>query len=297
MEIKRVGVVGCGLMGHGIAQVCAQAGYDVVVRELDQEKLDSGLGRITKQLSRAVEKGRMEQSQAEEVGSRIKPTLAYEDLADSDLVIEAITEDLDMKLEMWKELDRIVKEDALFATNTSSLGVVNQAAVTSRPQHFLGLHFFNPAQVMPLLEVVQSISTSTGALEAGFEFGSSLQKTVVHARDKTGFIVNRLLIPFLLDAIRAYEEGFGTIEQIDTAMKGGANHPMGPFELLDFVGLDTSHSVGEIMFDEYRERRFAPPPTLRKMVAAGYLGRKSGRGFYDYSGEKPVPMDRQHATD
>jgi 3-hydroxybutyryl-CoA dehydrogenase len=297
MEIKRVGVVGCGLMGHGIAQVCAQAGYDVVIRELSQEKLDSGLGKITKQLSRAVEKGRMEQSQADEVSGRIKTTLAYEDLADSDLVIEAITEDLDMKLEMWKELDQIVKDGALFATNTSSLGVVNQAAVTSRPEHFIGLHFFNPAQVMPLLEVVESISTGTGALEAGFEFGSSLKKTVVHARDKTGFIVNRLLIPFLLDAIRAYEEGFGTIEQIDTAMKAGANHPMGPFELLDFVGLDTSHSVGEIMFEEYRERRFAPPPTLRKMVAAGYLGRKSGRGFYDYSGEKPVPMDRQHATD
>jgi 3-hydroxybutyryl-CoA dehydrogenase len=297
MEIKRVGVVGCGLMGHGIAQVCAQAGYDVVVRELDQEKLDSGLGKITKQLSRAVEKGRMEQSQADEVSGRIKTTLAYEDLADSDLVIEAITEDLDMKLEMWKELDQIVKNEALFATNTSSLGVVNQAAVTSRPEHFIGLHFFNPAQVMPLLEVVESISTGTGALEAGFEFGSSLKKTVVHARDKTGFIVNRLLIPFLLDAIRAYEEGFGTIEQIDTAMKAGANHPMGPFELLDFVGLDTSHSVGEIMFEEYRERRFAPPPTLRKMVAAGYLGRKSGRGFYDYSGEKPVPIDRLHEGD
>jgi 3-hydroxybutyryl-CoA dehydrogenase len=297
MEIKKVGVVGCGLMGHGIAQVCAQAGYDVAVREVDQQKLDTGLGKIGKQLSRGVEKGRMEQAQADEVSARIDGTLAYEDLADCDLVIEAITEDLDKKLEMWKELDQIVKDEALFASNTSSLGVVNQAAVTSRPEQFLGLHFFNPAQVMPLLEVVQAISTSTGALEAGFEFGNSLGKTVVHAHDKTGFIVNRLLIPFLLDAIRAYEEGFGTIEQIDTAMKGGANHPMGPFELLDFVGLDTSHSVGEIMFEEYRERRFAPPPTLRKMVAAGYLGRKSGRGFYDYSGEKPVPMDRQHATD
>jgi 3-hydroxybutyryl-CoA dehydrogenase len=297
MDIKKVGVVGCGLMGHGITQVCAQSGYEVVVRELTQETLDTGLGRIRKQLDRAVEKGRMEQSQAEEVLARIQPTLAYDDLADSDLVIEAITEDLDLKLEMWKALDPIVKEEALFATNTSSLGVVNQAAVTKRPEHFLGLHFFNPAQVMPLLEVVQSITTSTGALENGFQFGKSLNKTVVHARDKAGFIVNRLLIPFLLDAIRAYEEGFGTIEQIDTAMKGGANHPMGPFQLLDFVGLDTSHSVGEIMFDEYRERRFAPPPTLRKLVTAGHLGRKTGRGFYDYSGEEPVPMDRQHATD
>jgi 3-hydroxybutyryl-CoA dehydrogenase len=297
MAIKKVGVVGCGLMGHGIAQVAAQAGYDVVVREVDQAKLDSGLGKVTKQLSRAVEKGRMEQSQADEVTGRIKGTLDYADFADCDLVIEAITEDLDMKLEMWRALDPIVKQEALFATNTSSLGVVNQAAVTQRPEQFLGLHFFNPAQVMPLLEVVQSITTSTAALEEGFEFGQSLQKTVVHARDKTGFIVNRLLIPYLLDAIRSYEEGFGTIEQIDSAMKAGANHPMGPFELLDFVGLDTSYSVGEIMFEEYRERRFAPPPMLRKLVAAGHLGRKSGRGFYDYSGEKPVPIDHQSTTD
>jgi 3-hydroxybutyryl-CoA dehydrogenase len=239
----------------------------------------------------------MEQSQANEVEGRIKGTLDYQDFIDCDLVIEAITEDLDMKVDMWRTLDEIVKEDALFATNTSSLSVVNQAAVTNRPEHFLGLHFFNPAQVMPLLEVVQSITTSTGALETGFEFGKSLNKTVVHAHDKTGFIVNRLLIPYLFDAIRAYEEGFGTIEQIDIAMKGGANHPMGPFELLDFVGLDTSKSVGEIMFDEYRERRVAPPPTLRKLVAAGHLGRKTRRGFYDYSGDQPVPMDHQHATD
>jgi 3-hydroxybutyryl-CoA dehydrogenase len=297
MDIKKVGIVGCGLMGHGITQISAQAGYDVVVRELNQEKLDSGLGKIKKQLARAVEKQKMEQAQAEDVLGRIKGTLDYEDLADCDLVVEAITEDLDLKLEMWRAVDPIVKSEALLATNTSSLGVVNQAAVTERPEHFIGLHFFNPAQVMPLLEVVESVTSSTGALEAGFEFGKSLDKVVVHARDKTGFIVNRLLIPFLLDAIRAYEEGFGTIEQIDTAMKGGANHPMGPFQLLDFVGLDTTNSVGEIMFDEYRERRFAPPPTLRKLVAAGHLGRKSGRGFYDYSGEEPVPIDRQHATD
>jgi 3-hydroxybutyryl-CoA dehydrogenase len=297
MDIKKVGVVGCGLMGHGITQVCAQAGYEVAVREVDQERLDSGVGKIKKQLARAVEKGRMEQSQADEVVGRIKGTLSYDDLAESDLVIEAITEDLDLKIEMWKTLDGIVKQQALFATNTSSLTVVDQAAATERPEHFLGLHFFNPAQVMPLLEVVQSITTSTGALEAGFEFGKSLKKTVVHARDKAGFIVNRLLIPYLFDAIRAYEEGFGTIEQIDIAMKGGANHPMGPFELLDFVGLDTSNSVGEIMFQEYREKRVAPPPTLRKLVAAGFLGRKTGRGFYDYSGDEPVPLDRQHATD
>src|SRR5436309_14172256 len=220
MAIKNVGVVGCGLMGHGITQIAAQAGYDVTVRDVSQEKLDSGLGRISKQLSRAVEKGRMEQAQADEVTARIKPTLDYGDLADCDLVIEAITEDLDTKLAMWRELDQIVKEGALFATNTSSLGVIDQAAVTKRTERFIGLHFFNPAQVMPLLEVVQSIATSTGALEQGFEFGRTLNKTVVHARDKAGFIVNRLLIPYLLDAIRAYEEGFGSIEQIDTAMKG-----------------------------------------------------------------------------
>jgi 3-hydroxybutyryl-CoA dehydrogenase len=293
MDIKKVGVVGCGIMGHGIAQVSAQAGYEVTVHELTQDRLDSGLGRIRKQLARAVEKGRMEQSAADEVMDRINPTLDYGAFADCDLVLEAITEDLEQKLEMWRQLDPIVKQEALFATNTSSLGVINQAAVTERPERFLGLHFFNPAQVMPLLEVVQSITTSPEALDAGFEFGRQVGKTTVHARDKTGFIVNRLLIPYLLDAIRAYEEGVGTIEQIDAAMKGGANHPMGPFELLDFVGLDTAHSVGEIMFDEYRERRFAPPPTLRKMVVAGFLGRKSGRGFYDYSGDKPVPMDHQ----
>jgi 3-hydroxybutyryl-CoA dehydrogenase len=297
MAIKNVGIVGCGLMGHGIAQVAAQAGYDVTVREVSQERLDSGLGKIGKQLARAVEKGRMEQSQADEVTARIKPTLAYDDFADCDLVIEAITEDLEQKLLMWGELDGIVKEEALFATNTSSLGVIDQASATKRPERFLGLHFFNPAQVMPLLEVVQSISTSTGTLEEGFEFGRSLKKTVVHARDKAGFIVNRLLIPYLLDAIRAHEEGFGSIEQIDAAMKAGANHPMGPFELLDFVGLDTSHSVGEIMFTEFREKRFAPPPMLRKLVTAGHFGRKSGRGFYDYSGDKPVPIDHEHAED
>jgi 3-hydroxybutyryl-CoA dehydrogenase len=291
MDIKKVGVVGCGLMGHGIAQVAAQAGYDVVVREVSQEKLDAGLGKVQKQLARAVEKGKLEQSKADEAIGRIKGTLAYEDYADCDLVIEAITEDLEMKLDMWKALDPIVKDDALFATNTSSLGVIHQAAATKRPERFLGLHFFNPAQLMPLLEVVQTVTTRDGTLEAGFEFGRALGKTTVHAKDKTGFIVNRLLIPYLLDAIRAYEEGVGTIEQIDTAMQAGANHPMGPFTLLDFVGLDTSLSVAEIMFDEYREKRFAPPPTLRKMVVAGFLGRKSGRGFYDYSGDRPVAAD------
>jgi 3-hydroxybutyryl-CoA dehydrogenase len=291
MEINKVGVVGCGLMGHGIAQICAQAGWDVVVREADQGQLDKGIGKIEKQLGRAVEKGRMEQSDADAVKGRISPTLDYSDLAGSDLVIEAITEDLDAKLEMWRAVDGVAGEGATFATNTSSLPVIDQAMVTSRPERFLGLHFFNPAQVMPLLEVVQTVTTSEDTVKLGFAVGERLGKTCVHARDKTGFIVNRLLVPYMLDAIRAYEEGVGSIEEIDTAMKAGANHPMGPLELLDFVGLDTTKSIADVMFDEYRERRFAAPPTLRKMVAAGMFGRKSGKGFYDYSGEEPVPSD------
>jgi 3-hydroxybutyryl-CoA dehydrogenase len=291
MEISKVGVVGCGLMGHGITQICAEAGWDVVVREADQERLDRGIGKIEKQLARAVEKGKASQEDADAVRARIQPTLDYADLADCDLVIEAITEDLDAKLEMWKEVDAIVSEGAVFATNTSSLAVIDQAAGTSRPDRFCGLHFFNPAQVMPLLEVVQTVTTSEETLKVGFEVGERLGKTTVHAKDKTGFIVNRLLVPYLLDAIRAYEEGVGSVDQIDAAMKAGANHPMGPFTLLDFVGLDTTKSIADIMFDEYRERRFAAPPTLRKMVAAGYYGRKSGKGFYDYSGEEPVPTE------
>jgi 3-hydroxybutyryl-CoA dehydrogenase len=291
MEISKVGVLGCGLMGHGITQICAQAGWDVVVRELSQEKLDGGIGRIEKQLARAVEKGKASQEDADAVRARIQPTLDYGDLADCDLVIEAITEDLGMKLEMWKEVDTIVKEGSTFATNTSSLAVIDQAATTSRPDRFCGMHFFNPAQVMPLLEVVQTVTTSDETLKLAFEVGERLGKTTVHAKDKTGFIVNRLLVPYMLDAIRAYEEGVGTVDQIDAAMKAGANHPMGPFTLLDFVGLDTTKSIADIMFDEYRERRFAAPPTLRKMVAAGFYGRKSGKGFYDYSGEEPVPTE------
>ncbi|MFL5782038.1 MAG: 3-hydroxyacyl-CoA dehydrogenase family protein [Thermoleophilaceae bacterium] len=291
MEISKVGVLGAGLMGHGIAQIAAQAGWDVVLREVDQAHLDKGLGRIEKQLGRAVEKGRMEQAEADGVRGRINATLDYGDLSDCDLVVEAITEDLQLKLDMWRELDGIVKDGAVLATNTSSLSVIDQAVATERPHRFVGLHFFNPPQVMPLLEVVQTVTTDEESLKTGFEFGERLGKLTVHAKDKTGFIVNRLLVPYLLDAIRAYEEGVGSIEQIDAAMKAGANHPMGPFTLLDFVGLDTTKSIADIMFDEYRERRFAAPPTLRKMVAAGWHGTKTGRGFYDYSGDKPVAVD------
>jgi 3-hydroxybutyryl-CoA dehydrogenase len=287
-EIKNVGVLGCGLMGHGIAQVAAQGGYDVVVREVDQATLDKGLGKIEKQLARAVEKGKAEQADADAVRGRIQGTTDYADLADCDLVIEAITEDLERKLEMWREVDGIVKEGAYFATNKSSLPVIAQAAATARPERFLGLHFFNPAQVMKLVEVIRAVTTSDETFQAGVEFAKSIEKMGVQTRDNAGFIVNRLLVPYLLDGMRAYEEGVGTITEIDEAMKAGAGHPMGPLTLSDFVGLDTLGSICDVMFDEFREKRFAQPPILRKMLAAGWYGRKSGMGFYDYSGEAPA---------
>ena len=291
MEISKVGVLGAGLMGHGIAQVTAEAGYDVVLREVDQERLDKGTGRIEKQLARAVEKGKAEQSQADEVRGRIQGTLDYSDLADCDLVIEAITEDLDAKLEMWREVEAVAKPEAHFATNTSSLPVADQAAVTSRPERFLGLHFFNPAQVMPLLEVVRADGTAEDTAQLGFDLGDKLGKTTVAAGDNRGFIVNRLLVPYMLDAIRAHEDGIGSIEDIDTGMKAGASHPMGPITLADFVGLDTLASIARVMHEAYGEDRFAAPPTLTKLVEAGHFGRKSGRGYYDYSGDGPVAMD------
>ena len=288
MEIAKVGVVGCGLMGHGITQICAQAGWDVVVREIDQGQLDKGIGKIEKQLGRAVDKGKLESADADAVRARITPTLDYAELADCDLVIEAITEDLDAKLAMWREVDAIVKPEAFFATNTSSLAVAAQAEATGRPEKFLGLHFFNPAQVMPLLEVVRADATGDDAADLGFSLGDELGKTTVAARDNRGFIVNRLLVPYMLDAIRAYEQGVGSVEDIDTGMMAGASHPMGPLTLADFVGLDTLASIADVMVDAYGEERFAQPYTLRTLVEAGHYGRKSGRGFYDYSGEKPV---------
>jgi 3-hydroxybutyryl-CoA dehydrogenase len=291
MEIGKVGVLGCGLMGHGIAQICAQGGWDVTVREVSQDKLDAGIGKIDKQLGRAVEKGKMQQADADAVRGRIQPTLEYADLAECDLVIEAITEDLPSKLEMWKEVDGLVKSDATFATNTSSLSVAEQAAATSRPERFLGLHFFNPAQVMPLLEVVRAEETGDDAIRLGFELGEQLGKTTVAAHDNRGFIVNRLLVPYMLDAIRAREQGVGSTEDIDVAMKAGASHPMGPLTLADFVGLDTLASIADVMHEAYGEDRFAAPSSLTKLVDAGHYGRKSGRGFYDYSGERPAPVD------
>jgi 3-hydroxybutyryl-CoA dehydrogenase len=291
MAISKVGVVGCGLMGHGISQICAQAGWDVVVREIDQGALDKGMGKIEKQLSRAVEKGKIEQSEADAVLGRITPTLDYADLAGSDLVIEAITEDLDRKLEMWGEIDKLVSDDAFLATNTSSLPVATQADAMSRPERMIGLHFFNPPQVMPLLEVVRAEGSGDEAVALGFEVGEKLGKTTVAAKDNRGFIVNRLLVPYMLDAIRAHEQGVGSIEDIDTGMMAGASHPMGPLTLADFVGLDTLGAIAKVMAEAYGEDRFAAPETLQKMVSAGDFGRKSGKGFYDYSGDKPVPVD------
>ena len=288
-EIKKVGVVGGGLMGHGIAQVSATAGYDVVVREVDESVAEKCRGKITKQLQRAVEKGKTSQEDADAILGRITTTTDYGELADCDLVIEAITESLPLKLEMWKEVDAVAKPEAVFATNTSSLPVIDQAAATSRPERFVGLHYFNPAQVMKLVEVVRAVTTSDEAFETGLEFARSQNKLAIPTKDKAGFIVNRLLVPYMLDAIRAYEEGVGTVDEIDEAMKAGAAHPMGPLTLADFVGLDTLGSICDVLFDEFRERRFARPPTLRKMLSAGWYGRKSGMGFYDYSGEHPTP--------
>jgi len=291
MEIQRVGVLGCGLMGHGIAQISAQSGYEVVVREADQGALDKGLAKIEKQVGRAVEKDKLKQADADAVRGRIQGTLDYADLAGCDLIVEAITESLQVKCEMWREVDSLAGPEAVFATNTSSLAVIDQAAVTGRPERFLGLHFFNPPQVMALVEVVRCLTTSDEAFAIGKGFADSLGKLAIPTKDRAGFIVNRLLVPYMLDAIRAYEEGVGTIDEIDEAMKAGAGHPMGPLTLADFVGLDTLGSICDVLFDEFRERRFARPPTLRKMLSAGWYGRKSGRGFYDYSGEAPLPVE------
>jgi 3-hydroxybutyryl-CoA dehydrogenase len=288
-DIKRVGVLGAGLMGHGIAQVSAQAGYDVVLCDIDDAALQRGLGRIEKQLDRAVDKGKSTREEADAVRARIQATTGYAELAGCDLVVEAITESLERKLAMWREVDAVVTPEAVFATNTSSLPVIDQAVVTSRPERFLGLHYFNPAQVMKLVEVVRAVTTSDEALETGIAFARSQGKLAIPTRDKAGFIVNRLLVPYMLDAIRAHEEGVGSVAEIDEAMKAGAGHPMGPLTLADFVGLDTLGSICDVLWDEFRERRFAQPPTLRKMLGAGWHGRKSGMGFYDYSADVPAP--------
>jgi 3-hydroxybutyryl-CoA dehydrogenase len=293
MKIRKVGVLGCGLMGSGIAQVAAQAGYDVVVREVEQKFLDKGLGGITKSLARLVEKGKMQQADMDACLGRMKGTTDLRDLADCDIVIEAIIENAQLKRETYAELDKIVKPEAIFASNTSSLTITELSMATARPKQFAGLHFFNPVPLMKLVEVVRTILTSDDTFDTAYQFARSLGKDPVSCRDNSGFIVNRLLVPYILDAIRAYEEGVGSIEDIDKAMVLGCNHPMGPFTLLDFVGLDTTYYITHVMYEEYQEKRFASPPLLRRMVLAGRYGRKTGAGFYDYSGEKPVPFDRK----
>src|SRR5205823_7253826 len=281
-SIKRVGVLGCGLMGSGIAQVAAQAGYDTVVREVEQQFLDKGFKGIEKSLGRFVDKGTMSAADRDACVGRLKGTTSLDDLADCDIVIEAIIENAELKKETYAQLDKIVKPEAIFASNTSSLTITELSMATARPKQFVGLHFFNPVPLMKLVEVVRTILTSDEAFDSAFAFAKSLGKEPVAGRDNSGFIVNRLLVPYLLDAIRAYEEGAGSIEDIDKAMQLGCGYPMGPFTLLDFVGLDTTYYITDVMFNEYREKRFASPPLLRKMVLAGKFGRKSGSGFYQY---------------
>jgi len=293
MEINKVGVLGCGLMGSGIAQVAAMAGFDVTVLELDQKYLDKGFAGIEKSLAkfaeRPVDKGGITAQQKDAARARLKGTTNRQELADCDIVIEAIIENVQQKRDMYDSLDGIVKREAIFATNTSSISVTELMAATKRPERFIGLHFFNPVPLMKLVEVVRTIATAPDVYETAYEFGKKLGKVPVRTSDKTGFIVNRLLVPYLLDAIRAYEEGVGSIEDIDNAMKLGCGYPMGPFTLLDFVGLDTTYYITHVMYDEFKERRFASPPLLKRMVMAGWYGRKTGRGFYDYSNpEKPA---------
>ena len=283
MAIRKVGVVGCGLMGSGIAQVAAAAGFETVVREVSAELVDKGIKSIEKNLNRLAEKGSITEAVKGEIRGRLKGTTKVEDLKDCDVIVEAIIEQLPAKRELFAALDAICQSSTIFASNTSSLTITEISTATKRPQRFVGLHFFNPVPVMKLVEVVRTIATEPAVYEEMLAFGTKLGKTSVRAHDSTGFIVNRLLVPYLLDAIRALEEGVASIEDIDNSMKLGCGHPMGPLTLLDFVGLDTTYYISQIMFEEFKERRFAAPPLLKRMVLAGWNGRKSGRGFYDYS--------------
>jgi 3-hydroxybutyryl-CoA dehydrogenase len=282
MTIRKVGVVGCGLMGGGIAQTCAQSGYETIVREVNPELLDKGLARIHNAWDMMVNKGKLTQGQVDENRNRLHGTLNLEDFANCDLVIEAVIENMEEKLRLFPALDRIVKPEALLLSNTSSLNVTQMGAVTKRPDKICGLHFFNPAPVMKLVEVVKTISSSEDTIETVKHFAISLGKTPVIAKDTAGFIVNFLLIPYLLAAIRMLENGMATRDDIDTAMKLGCGYPMGPFTLLDYVGLDTTLWAAEAIYDEYKDPLYAPPPLLRRMVLSGMYGRKSGKGFYDY---------------
>jgi 3-hydroxybutyryl-CoA dehydrogenase len=294
MEIRKVGVLGCGLMGSGIAQTAAMAGFETVVREVSDEFLKKGFASIEKSLAKFAEKGTITSEQQKEIRDRLSGTTSSADLADCDIIIEAIIENLEEKRKTYGELDRVCKPETVFASNTSSISITEMMTATSaaRQKRFIGMHFFNPVPLMKLVEVIRTILTNEAVYEQAIEFGKRLGKVPVRAGDKTGFIVNRLLVPYMLDAIRALEEGVGSIVDIDTAMKLGCGYPMGPFTLGDFVGLDTTYYIAEIMFNEFREKRFAPPPLLKRMVMAGLYGRKSGRGFYDYTDLKnPTPMN------
>ena len=280
--MQTIGILGCGLMGSGIAQVCAQSGYRTIVREVDQSLVDQGLGRIKKFLNEGVKRGKVSTEDRDKVMANLSGTTQMADLSEVDIVIEAIVENLEAKQKMFAALDGVVKDDTVFASNTSSLCITEMASTTKRPDRFLGLHFFSPVPVMKLVEVIRGLATSEDTYNQGMAFVASLDKEPITAPDRPGFIVNRLLIPYLLDAIRAYESGVGTIEDIDQGMSVGCGHPMGPFTLLDFVGLDTTYYIANIMYEEFRDAAYASPPLLKRMVSAGRLGRKTGQGFYKY---------------
>jgi len=291
MEIKKVGVLGCGLMGSGIAQACATGGFEVISLEVDQKFIDKGFAGIRKSLEKFSSKGALKEP-VEQILARLKGTTRKEDLAGCDFIIEAIIENLEEKRKMFAAIDPIVKADAIFASNTSSISITETMTATKRQERFVGLHFFNPVPLMKLVEVIRTIATSDEVYETVYEFAKKLGKSPVRTSDKTGFVVNRLLVPYLLDAVRAYEEGVGSIRDIDAAMKLGCGYPMGPFTLLDFVGLDTTYYITDVMFEEFKEKRFASPSLLKRMVMAGWYGKKNGKGFYDWSNpENPVPQD------
>lgn len=282
MEIKKVGVVGCGIMGGGIAQVCAEAGYYTVTREINEELLNKGLSAIKANWNKNVSKNRMTEEEQRAALARLKGTTRMEDFEGCDLVIEAVIEQMDLKREVFGQLDQICPAHAVLATNTSCLSIIEMAAATKRPQKVMGIHFFNPVPMMKLVEIVRTISTSDETMDMGRQFSESLGKQVIEAKDSPGFVVNLLLIPFLLDAIRAYERGLATREDIDTGVKLGLNHPMGPLTLTDLVGLDTTLHIADAMYEDTKDAKYAPPILLQQMVAAGWYGRKSGKGFYDY---------------
>jgi len=286
-EIRKVGVLGGGLMGSGIAQVSAMAGFDTVVREISDALIEKSRTGIDKVLAKGIERGKVTAELRDATDSKLSFTTELGRLADCDIIIEAVVEDLELKNGMWKDLNEVCRAETIFASNTSSLTIAAMAAACGRPEKMLGLHFFNPVPLMKLVEVVRTITTSDDTVETVFAFAKKLGKEPIRAKDNSGFVVNLLLIPYMLDAISALESNVASVEDIDKAMQLGAGHPMGPFTLLDFVGLDTTYKIAEIMFDEYREKRYAPPPLLKRMVIAGMYGRKSGKGFYDYTQDPP----------